>query len=58
MMGLRQLAFANTNSFCMKNDEIYRESVEPLLAISFFSGEICWDPLQSRSVGTVVTSVA
>ena len=42
MEGHRQLAFANTNTFCMKHGEIYMGSVEAVLAIGFLSSKICW----------------
>lgn len=38
-----------------KAGEICRWSAAAVLAVRFFSGESCQDPLQSRALGAVVT---
>lgn len=48
--GLRQLVSANAYTCGVKTGEIYRGSTIAVPSISFFSGEICWVCLQSRSL--------
>lgn len=53
--GLRQLAAANTNTYGAKKYMKSAASVAVVPAIGFFSGESFWGPLQSRSIGVLIT---
>lgn len=52
--GFRRLVSLNVNTCVAKNCDICRVHAA-VLATGFLSGKRCWGPLQSRTLGTMVT---